>query len=284
MYPDAPDDFACFLAGMHHGLPDWMGRNAGLSWYDSELVLWMRTQAYMLSTPRQQYLDVGCGLGRIVCKFGWLFEATTCLEPDSERISTARAGLKEEDALKERWLNFDNSTFLEFKPAAEGYDVITSIHVIQHIPLADPSKWLANMNKILNDDGVLILATTFMPDKITHRVVDRINGSIDVSPDVFNEYAMGVHSGALAVHGWTADELKEVVKTAGFSVLEQAPFAFRSDGVPESQYIIGAKPGSRHTREDIPKSVFPSEVHVTHVDEPTLAKVEMIRRGTTKCE
>merc|ERR1712087_101020 len=125
---------------------------------DFELSIWLAAQAYFEARKfRRRYLDVGCGGGRIISKFGGIFKQVACLDADAERLSLAKSyyrpfGLTAETLfVNERFLNLDE----------EGkFDAISCIHVIQHIPEFEVSNWLAKMHSLLARGGVVVLATT----------------------------------------------------------------------------------------------------------------------------
>eukprot|EP00662_Eupelagonemidae_sp_cell21_P036855 gene36855-22985_t len=77
---------------------------------DPEADLWFRIQAWAQSRARDRhkrgpYVDVGCGIGRIVLRFGPLFGAGVvhCVEPDAPRMAVATAAVTELDLPPSPW-------------------------------------------------------------------------------------------------------------------------------------------------------------------------------------
>lgn len=284
-YPTASDDkLIDFLAALEHRLPwesvappssKWLHQDKSwyLAWFDPELHLWLRAQAWMLTSSRGNYLDVGCGMGRIIRKFRWIFDATTCLEADPERIAEAR---KTEEWVAGGPVMYHNVRFLSFQSLPESYDVISCIHVIQHIPIYELTPWLQSMRNLLKPKGVLILATTL--ESSTSLTVHHSSGQDPkVSIEKFNEIAATPGADVLPVHGFTDEELRKLISSSGFHVLEQSGFAFLNSGRALSQFVIAAKTALPRQQSLLP-TVTLDQVYTSRREEVSLLRCRDLKR------
>jgi len=238
-----------------------------INFADAELHLWLRMQAWISTRKsRQRFLDVGCGLGRIVDRFGWLFRETICLEADPNRASQAARGERVRAHLWELSRStgrlshvnmvaveqrFVNGRFLDRHDWNGGqepdkfrakvkishqFDTISMIHVIQHIPTYKVQLWLEKAHHMLGRNGLLILATTL--GNISSL---KLEGHVrELMPSSFNAIASGsTPSHEIPVRVYTANELRGLVRGAGLQILEQSPFVYHvCTHVPESQFVI----------------------------------------------
>jgi 2-polyprenyl-3-methyl-5-hydroxy-6-metoxy-1,4-benzoquinol methylase len=93
-------------------------------------------------------LDIGCGIGTFlaVCRqAGW---NVTGVEPSSIACEVAR---------KEYGLELMNAHFSSAMFQGQKFDAIFAAQVLHHLP--DPAVFLADMDRVLADDGILILRT-----------------------------------------------------------------------------------------------------------------------------
>mmetsp|Transcript_135411 Transcript_135411/g.220298 ORF Transcript_135411/g.220298 Transcript_135411/m.220298 type:complete len:410 (+) Transcript_135411:101-1330(+) len=256
VYPDTDSQLTCFLARYRNRMDKVM---------DCEYDFWVRAQAYLERVVavdcltvrstinnafRDQYLDVGCGNGRIVAKYGMLFDNAHCLEPDENRIGRARKFLTEDFTWTKGRVHFHNMRFLDWEnPTGHGVDAITCIHVIQHIPTEEVRRWLKKMHSLLNAGGVLLLTTTISdPDSTNGEAYYTLGDGSKVSEEKFNEHAAtgGAKDGnvlhALGVHEFNSKDLKRMVTEAGFHVQEAGPYMFhRESWKPESQFVVAVR-------------------------------------------
>lgn len=277
-YPKTDDQLVCLMAHSHHNL-DHLDSEV-LSSVDPEVELWFRTQAYMQETARNSYLDIGCGMGRIVSKFGGLFGTSTCLEPDSDRIEEAKANVGHERFPGH--VDFVNKGFLDFEAEPESFDVVTLMQVVQHLPLEAPGTWLRQIYRLLRPNGALIMATTFYKDFTFFLARMPTGDPIQLSPAQFNFIASHTKvNGSLPVHTYTAEELATLALNAGFRVLEQKPFTYWKS-TPYSQYIVLVKPGSTVPAE--PPSPSLDSIHVSEMEQKSLNRLRRVLMGVdTSC-
>jgi SAM-dependent methyltransferase len=93
-------------------------------------------------------LDIGCGIGTFlaVCREGGL--NVTGVEPSSIACEVAR---------REYGLELTNDLFSGAMFQGEKFDAIFAAQILHHLP--DPVAFVAEMDRVLADDGILILRT-----------------------------------------------------------------------------------------------------------------------------
>lgn len=242
---------------------------------DFELRQWQAAQSFLVSREeRRSYLDVGCGMGRVIDRLGGLFETVTCVEADATRIAKARHA-KTWGATRD--VRFANSRFEEWEaPQGIKYDAITSIHVFQHIPTELPLVWLRKAKALLAPGGVIFVVTTHA---LQHRL--SFSNGQTVKKLAFNERARGngEADGLLAVQYFTQRGLKALFEEAGLHVLMQEQLGFAKDahGAPVgfSQFIAaGLAP------TPLPTLVRPATLMITPWVRAEFAR---IRAARTRC-
>mmetsp|Transcript_27846 Transcript_27846/g.62942 ORF Transcript_27846/g.62942 Transcript_27846/m.62942 type:complete len:374 (+) Transcript_27846:102-1223(+) len=248
-YPDTDWRIPCWLDGFESRVSSAM---------DPEMHLWVRAQAFlekigdgvcyhtrydMQDSGEGRLVDVGCGLGRIVLRYGPLFREVDCLEPDDVRRSTARNELsKSYESWSHGRVSFHGTRFLDW--VSEGSaDAVTIIHVVQHIPSYEVPKWLKKIRMTLGLGGIMVLATTISYRGHSYFTLD--DGS-EVDEHQYNQHADSPKA-TLAVRRFDEKDLKKLVTDAGMHILENGPFMFhKKSGVAESQYIIATRATDAH--------------------------------------
>lgn len=269
-YPGKDDMLFCFNAAARNLVwpPPQDPRNA----VDGEADLWFRMQAWIQSRatgdndpyPRGPYLDIGTGLGRVVARFGRLFgpAAVHCVEPDLDRITHAKA-MTESESWEGRNVTFHQTTFGAFEPpSGVKFQVITSVHVIQHIARAELKAWVNKLADILAPDGVVIIATK----RRTREIFEAQpfgpgvykGGSRQVTAEEFDDIAWnGVKRKPmeLAVRGYSRWSLRAALAEAGrLHVVDAGDFHFFGEPPvmrPESQYVVLAHEPLKTARPQI---------------------------------
>lgn len=105
---------------------------------------------------KPDFLDLGCGLGRLFSVFIPHVNSITGLEPDNERFLHAK---KEAENLNYKNIQVfnDNISLVAHKK----YMATLVSHVFQHIPLDSTNEILKTLNDIIPAGGLLFITTTF---------------------------------------------------------------------------------------------------------------------------
>jgi len=283
-YQASDASLICFNKRMVHLLPPPAAdpnATQQISWGDSELEFWLRAQANMMTRVphlqppgRQQpfrLLDVGCGVARIILKFGWLFDEVTCLEADAKRIATARQNVLDEarSGLDPRLANLPSKVryvqkgFEDFVGGAPGsFDVITCSQVVQHIPTTLPALWLRSMHRLLRKGGVLAISTTWTHEPRGRLTLEGMQNAPRTTAAIFDSYATSRSKGRLAVRWWGEAEFGKALRAAGLFVIEHAPYMWFDGTTPTSQYAIATN-GCHGARGSPPADPFVASVVVS---------------------
>lgn len=96
-------------------------------------------------------LDVGCGAGLLTEPLARMGAAVTALDAAEENIAAARAHAEPQG------LSIDYRATPIEQLAAHGFDLITSMEVVEHV--ADPGAFVHALADRLADDGLLIIST-----------------------------------------------------------------------------------------------------------------------------
>ncbi|MDZ7786179.1 MAG: class I SAM-dependent methyltransferase [Candidatus Saccharibacteria bacterium] len=95
-------------------------------------------------------VDIGGGYGRLCVALREYADEVTLAEPSKKQLEIAEEFLKDHPKIKSVRTQADKLTF-----ADKSFDLITMIRVMHHLP--DPSKEFAELERVLADEGYLIL-------------------------------------------------------------------------------------------------------------------------------
>ena len=175
-------------------------RRAGIQskWHHDKFELVIRKLG-----PYRKHLDIGCGSGTFV----------SLLSGDSTGVDIARPQIAY--ANKTHGQRFQQVTGYPYPFEDRSFDLITSIEVIEHLPLDEVTAMLGEAQRLLTDDGRFVVTTPNyrspwpLVEWLSNRVLD---------------YSME-HMHITKFH---AASLKQALHDAGFRSVEMTAFQFSS--------------------------------------------------------
>ena len=172
-------------------------------------------------------LDVGCGRGRMLDEFkrrGW--------ETFGTELSEQAAGA----AREEFGLNVRSITLEDWGFEDKFFDVITLWHVLEHLP--DPHGTLGEVNRIMKDDGLLVVSTPNF-DSFQARVSKEKWFHLDVPRHYYH---------------FSAGTLTRMLESVGFRVWRQHFFSLEYDPFGLMQSLLNMLGGEPNLLYNLLKS------------------------------
>jgi 2-polyprenyl-6-hydroxyphenyl methylase/3-demethylubiquinone-9 3-methyltransferase len=128
---------------------DWINNNTVHHEY---LIKSIENTLKNFNTSNIELLDIGCGNGVLNSKISKFFKHTTGIDLSGTGIELAQK-------MKNERLTFKNMSIEDMIESKKKFKFITSFEVIEHQYL--PDDFLNKINKILEDDGILLLSTPY---------------------------------------------------------------------------------------------------------------------------
>lgn len=172
-------------------------------------------------------LDVGCGRGRMLDEFrkrGWETFGT-------EFSEQAAGAAREEFGLNVRAIALKNWGFED-----KFFDAITLWHVLEHLP--DPHGTLREVNRILKDDGLIVVSTPNF-DSFQAKVSKEKWFHLDVPRHYYH---------------FSTRTLTQMLESVGFKVWRQHPFSLEYDPFGLMQSLLNMLGGEPNFLYDLLKS------------------------------
>ena len=148
VYPDDSDNLTCLYISTDSNEKYWADSEQNVL---NKIV----NKIKHLPTP-PNFLDLGCGLGRLFSVFYPYVSSITGLEPDYNRFSEA---LKEAQRIDDSKIIVIND-FIDSVKTYKFNSVLVS-HVFQHIPFEITKNTLNTLKNIIPSGGLLFITTTF---------------------------------------------------------------------------------------------------------------------------
>lgn len=166
--------------------------------------------------PNTKILDLGCGNGRLATEIEKLNSESYNLEylgidPSKELIKIAQNkygrninlesfdGLTLNNNINKENINLENKSF----------DQVISIAVLHHIPPAKVVNWLREASRVLKDGSINIFTTWNLSES---------NYDLNENNDAIIGFVH--HKNTRYVHYYNYEEIKNIFKEAGLSILE----------------------------------------------------------------
>lgn len=132
-------------------------------------------------------LDLGCGTGHSIQRFGRKFKAVLGVDHSEEMLNQATINLQAAEIHHATLINQDIFTFLD--SAASQFDLVTSIGCLHHLPPITISILLKKVHRCLKNDGQLLLADPIAVDLCSQpkAVIEWNSASVMVGRQFSNE-------------------------------------------------------------------------------------------------
>ncbi|MGC9196348.1 MAG: class I SAM-dependent methyltransferase [Syntrophobacteraceae bacterium] len=171
--------------------------------------------------PNSNFLEIGCGFGRIIGIVEHSVGRAVGLEPDFKRFRACHDTFDDGDRIR-----IIHATSGEYKRAhpANHFDIVVVSMVLQHVSTGTCDQILRDVYDLLTPEGVAILATT-------QQEVERFAFQSSPGPhseEEYNRYALepGDRKWGLPVRAFSKASFRRVIEAAGLSVIHWGQFSY----------------------------------------------------------
>jgi len=193
-------------------------------WIESENIILDLIKSYfenLLPKKKRNFLDAGCGSGRLIPYFASCFNEIDGFEPDEERFKEAKEFIKLNN-LEDKTRLFQGS-LQEYQIAFnKNADFILCSHVIQHIHSYSVEAFLTALSGLLNKNGLLAITTNHSIRPSNYFMKSYLkNGLItceEVNEEEFNLLISG--EGILPVQFFNYNILAEFLNSIGLEIID----------------------------------------------------------------
>lgn len=174
-------------------------------------------------TKGQLLIDAGCGQGRLIPKFAWLYKKILAVEPDLNRLTKAKEFVSSQSIINVEFLNVP----VQEIPFNNEANTILSSHIIQHVSTNDLQKLLTSIFSSLKQNGIMLLTTNnsrFNEDAYQKNYIQDGNAILeDITKEEFESLTRNT-KGILPIHEFGYNSLAKLIESAGFTLIAQHPF------------------------------------------------------------
>jgi len=171
--------------------------------------------------PNAKYLDIGCGVGRIIQIVQHSVGSLVGLEPELERFQACYKAHNDGDRIR-----IINSTSREYKDAhpEDRFDIIAVSMVLQHVPTGICDQILRDVREFLMPEGVAIIATT-------QQDVERFTFEFNPRPQTveeFDRYAVDTanQQWGIPVRMFSKASFHQTIEQAGLHIIHWSQFSY----------------------------------------------------------
>lgn len=207
---------------------------------DPEGVFFYEVDQLLATVPNRTLLDIGCGGGRLLHRFGQRFEEVVALDVNASALDIAKSNFSHANV---KFLG--ESIFVYQRHSGQRFDVIFLVNVLQQTAANLSTPMLTAVRKLLHQDGVAIIATTYVDEGkggFRSRVgvpltAEEFKWKLDrASPSTPTASRVGIlalpsHAASdmdLPTRWWTKRELWTGVEEANMSIVSHSTFAYNT--------------------------------------------------------
>lgn len=173
------------------------------------------------------FLDIGCGLGRLLLRFGESANAIVGIEPDTDRFIMCKENIENTHIKDKVTLYNDSLDALNFESR---FDFILCSHVLQHISNDNCKKLIQSIAHNLEPDGKLVVLTNHS-DKdhdiyINSYIKEDQTIEREISNSEFNQLTSKV--GSLPIRFFSIHTLENMIKPYGLRIASYEVFHLKN--------------------------------------------------------
>lgn len=186
---------------------------------EAEFLTYVRLVAQL--KPTTPWLEIGCGLGRMIELLDTGRNSVLGLEPDDERFSDCKKRYRAKDNIE--ILNITSRELRRTQPATR-FDLILNSMVLQHVSTSICDEILQDIRELLSPEGVALVSTTQNCKELF---------TFQISPkhqtrQEFDDYAAnpGQQSFGIPVRKFSKESFLSALESNGLSVLHWGQFSY----------------------------------------------------------
>ncbi|MGE5473866.1 MAG: class I SAM-dependent methyltransferase [Ignavibacteriales bacterium] len=199
--------------------------------YEIEEGYWKRSEDYIIRLMKKYIkdyipssnrvlMDAGCGIGRLIPVFEKMFSKIYAVEPDNKRFLDTKKTL---DLFQLNSKVECINTPIREVTTNQKFDIIICSHVIQHIPISEVETTIKKFNKLIAEDGILFILTSYSPYKEDYCTKQYISNSNFISENINEEEferILNKETGVLPVRFYTKTSILRILYEFDFEIID----------------------------------------------------------------
>jgi 2-polyprenyl-3-methyl-5-hydroxy-6-metoxy-1,4-benzoquinol methylase len=126
-----------------------------------------------LMSPGDKMLDLGCGTGHIVLRYGQYFKSILAVDHSEDMLNIAKKKVLNTQLNSVQFQRINIINFLAKE--TDKYDFISCVGFLHHLPLDELEKIVLSIKKLLNPKGQLLVAEPIVVDSVVPAEIQRWN-------------------------------------------------------------------------------------------------------------
>jgi SAM-dependent methyltransferase len=175
-----------------------------------------RPLQWQLPSSRRAMLDIGCGTGHMLSRYGKLFEQVVAVDHSQQMIQIARKNAQKAGVTKIEFDVADAFIFLQQR-SSESFDFITCVGFLHHLGPSRIEEIFLLIKKMLSPNGRFVFSEPVETNFQEPRLITWWNSQYRKEPKLYSMHAEDPEEAPLQI-----DFLRKAAASSGFDIVKES--------------------------------------------------------------